>query len=134
MQVEVEHQPLPTTAEAVATVDPYTGFPLTNSLILGASHSLAVSGSSATVTLSATCRKVRLTPRGGPVRIEVGMDPLTVEAATGHYLAAGVPVILTVPAESSIAAIQPTGETTATALEVSELDPAPAYGGGGGGA
>jgi hypothetical protein len=82
---------------------------------------LAVSGASASVALTAACRRVSVVAVGGAMRYAVGVGATTANAGTSHYIAAGERLDLAVPEGATIAAIRATGDAAGTALEITEL-------------
>ena len=86
-----------------------------------AARQLAVSGTSASVTLSKGVSRASIVARGGPVRFVVGMGAQTANATTSHYLGAEERIDIKFQSGSTIAAIRANGDTTAQALEITEL-------------
>lgn len=82
---------------------------------------LAVSGSSTSVALTATCTRVSVLARGGPMRYVVGVGAQTANASTSHYIAADERLDLAVPEGATIAAIRASGDAAGVALEITEL-------------
>ena len=83
---------------------------------------LAVSGASASVTLSNNITRASLYARGGPIRYVIGMGAQTANASSSHYLGAEERIDVKLPGQGvTIAAIQASGETSAQALEITEL-------------
>lgn len=80
----------------------------------GVARQLAAGAASASVTLTASCRKVRLHARGDHVRYAIG----AAATATSHYLAAGDTIEIGVPASAALHAIR--GGAVDSTLEITE--------------
>lgn len=81
----------------------------------------AVTISSASVTLTMTCRRVSIVARTCDMRYTVGTGAQTADATTSHFLAAGERLDLAVPANGVIGAIRASAATADGALEITEL-------------
>jgi len=90
--------------------------------MLGAPRSLAAGVASAEITLTSTCRRVRVTAVDADICFRVGTGTIGDAVSTDHYLIAGSSADFAVAASSKIAAIR-AGSTDGT-LRISELLPA----------
>ena len=91
----------------------------TTAFSLGASRSITLAATSVNQALTTTCRFVSINCAGGNhchYIIGVGAQTAT---ASSHYLRTGERIVLAVPPNANIAAIQGTG--AATTLYISEL-------------
>jgi hypothetical protein len=91
----------------------------TTAFSLGASRSITLAATSTNQALTTTCRFVSIKCAGGNhchYTIGVGAQTAT---ASSHYLRTGERLVLAVPPNANIAAIQGTG--AATTLYISEL-------------
>ena len=77
---------------------------------------LDVSGVSASVVLTAACRRVSVYARGGAMRYVVGEGAQTASATTSHYIAAEERLDFAVPAGATIAAIRGASDSAGVAL------------------
>ena len=106
------------TTDASTTAGTFLTEPSTTAFSLGASRSIVTGATSANIALTTTCRFVSLTPGGGNhchYTIGVGAQTAT---ASSHYLRTGDRIVLAVPPNANIAAIQGSGSTT---LYITEL-------------
>ena len=86
---------------------------------VGTARTITLSGTSANLALTATCRFISIRPVGGThCHYQIGVGTQTASSTT-HYIATGERLTLAVPANAQIAAIQGTG--AATTLYISEL-------------
>lgn len=107
------------TTDAVTTAGTFLSEPSTTAFSLGASRSITLAATSVNLALTATCRFVSLAPAGGNhchYTIGVGAQTAT---ASSHYLRTGDRIVLAVPPNANIAAIQGTGASTT--LYITEL-------------
>ena len=107
------------TTDAVTTASTFLTEPSTTAFSLGASRSITLAATSANQALTTTCRFVSITGAGGNhchYMIGVGAQTAT---ASSHYLRTGERIVLAVPPNANIAAIQGTGG--ATTLYITEL-------------
>jgi len=107
------------TTDAATTVGTFLTEPSTTAFSLGASRSITLAAASANLALTTTCRFVSITCAGGNhchYIIGVGAQTAT---ASSHYLRTGERIVLAVPPNANIAAIQGTG--AATTLYITEL-------------
>lgn len=89
--------------------------------IPGVARQLAVTTATASVALTATCRRVSIKARGCDMRYTVGTGAQTANAATSHFIEAGERLDLAVPAGATIAAIRETAATVNGSLAITEL-------------
>lgn len=82
---------------------------------------LPVTATSASMALTATCRRVSVEARGCDIRYVVGTGAQTANAATSHFISAGGVKDFAVPAGATIAAIRETAATVNGTLEITEL-------------
>jgi hypothetical protein len=82
---------------------------------------LPVTDTSASMALTATCRRVSVEARGCDIRYVVGTGAQTANAATSHFISAGGVKDFAVPAGATIAAIRETAATVNGTLEITEL-------------
>jgi hypothetical protein len=107
------------TTDALTTASTFLTEPSTTAFSLGASRSITLAATSVNQALTTTCRFVSITPAGGNhchYIIGVGTQTAT---ASSHYLRTGERIVLAVPPNANIAAIQGTG--AATTLYITEL-------------
>jgi hypothetical protein len=107
------------TTDAVTTASTFLTEPSTTAFSLGASRSITLAATSVNLALTTTCRFVSITCAGGNhchYIIGVGAQTAT---ASSHYLRTGERIVLAVPPNANIAAIQGTG--AATTLYITEL-------------
>lgn len=86
-----------------------------------APRQLAVTTTSASVALTATCRRISIEARGCDIRFVVGTGAQTANAATSHFISAGGVKDYAVPAGATIAAIRETAANANGSLEITEL-------------
>ena len=82
---------------------------------------LAVTTTSSSVELTATCRRVSIKARGTDIRYAVGVGAQTANASTSHFLESGERLDIAVPAGATIAAIRESASTTNGSLAITEL-------------
>lgn len=82
---------------------------------------LAVTNASASVALTATCRRVSIKARGTDMRYVVGVGAQTADASTSHFIESGERLDLAVPAGATIAAIRESASSTNGSLAITEL-------------
>lgn len=82
---------------------------------------LAVTATSASVTLTATCRRVSIRARGCDMRYVVGIGAQTANNATSHFIAQDERMDIAVPLGSTIAAIRDAAATANGSLAITEL-------------
>jgi hypothetical protein len=107
------------TTDAVTTVGTFLSEPSTTAFSLGASRSITLAATSVNQALTTTCRFVSIKCAGGNhchYIIGVGAQTAT---ASSHYLRTGERIVLAVPPNANIAAIQGTGASTT--LYITEL-------------
>ena len=107
------------TTDSVTTASTFLTEPSTTVFSLRASRSITLAATSVNLALTTTCRFVSITPAGGNhchYIIGVGAQTAT---ASSHYLRTGERIVLAVPPNANIAAIQGTG--AATTLYITEL-------------
>ena len=85
------------------------------------SRQLAVTATSDSVALTATCRRVSIKARGCDMRYVIGVGAQTANAATSHFIEAGERLDLAVPAGATIAAIRESAATSNGSLAITEL-------------
>lgn len=91
--------------------------------IPGVARQLAVSPTSASVTLTATCRRISMVAKGSDMRFVIATTAPTANAGTSHWIGDGTRLDFMVLAGSRIAAIIATGSSaTSGALEITELN------------
>jgi hypothetical protein len=100
-----------------------TGTILTNTdqpfLQVGTARTITIGGTSVNLALTSTCRFISILAVGGNhCHYQIGVGAQTATSSS-HYLKTGERVILAVPADANIAAIQGTGG--GTTLYISEL-------------
>ena len=107
------------TTDAVTTVGTFLSEPSTTAFSLGAARSLALGVTTANIALTTTCRFVAITPAGGThCHYQIGSGAQTATSSS-HYLRTGERIVLAVPPNANIAAIQGTGASTT--LYITEL-------------
>jgi hypothetical protein len=107
------------TTDAATTAGTFLTEPSTTAFSLGASRSITLAATSVNQALTTTCRFVSIKCAGGNhchYIIGVGAQTAT---ASSHYLRTGERIVLAVPPNANIAAIQGTG--AATTLYITEL-------------
>ena len=82
---------------------------------------LAVTTTSSSVELTATCRRVSIKARGTDIRYAVGVGAQTADASTSHFLESGERLDIAVPAGATLAAIRESASTTNGSLAITEL-------------
>ena len=82
---------------------------------------LPVTATSASMGLTATCRRVSIKARGCDMRYVVGVGAQTANAATSHFIESGERLDIAVPAGATIAAIRETAATVNGSLAITEL-------------
>lgn len=82
---------------------------------------LAVTTTSSSVELTATCRRISIKARGTDIRYVVGTGAQTANASTSHFLESGERLDIAVPAGATIAAIRESASTTNGSLAITEL-------------
>lgn len=87
----------------------------------GTARQLAITTTSASVTLTAACRRISIKARGCDMRFVVGLGAQTANAATSHFIEAGERLDIAVPAGATIAAIRETAATANGSLAITEL-------------
>lgn len=85
------------------------------------SRQLAVTATTNSVDLTATCRRISIKARGCDMRYVIGVGAQTANAATSHFIEAGERLDLAVPAGATIAAIRETAATVNGSLAITEL-------------
>lgn len=108
----------PRKTQGVSAVNPLPTNPLGLPTV---ARQLTVGGSNAEVTLTPTCSRISVLAVGGAMRYVVGVGAQTADASTSHYIAAGERLDIAVPEGGTIAAIQASGDTAGTVLEITEL-------------
>jgi hypothetical protein len=107
------------TTDAATTVGTFLTEPSTTAFSLGASRSITLAATSVNQALTTTCRFVSIKCAGGNhchYIIGVGAQTAT---ASSHYLRTGERIVLAVPPNANIAAIQ--GAGASTTLYITEL-------------
>jgi hypothetical protein len=107
------------TTDAATTAGTFLTEPSTTAFSLGASRSITLGATSVNQALTTTCRFVSIKCAGGNhchYIIGVGAQTAT---ASSHYLRTGERIVLAVPPNANIAAIQGTGASTT--LYITEL-------------
>lgn len=89
--------------------------------MLGTSRSVAAGSASAEVTLTTTCRRVRVTAVGADICFRVGTGSIGSAVTTDHYMVSGTSADFAVAASSKIAAIR--AGSTDGSLKITELLP-----------
>jgi hypothetical protein len=108
MEVEVKNDsgnPLPTEPLGVPTV----------------ARQLAVTTTSASVSLTAGCKRISIRARTCDMRYVVGTGAQTANASTSHFIAQDERLDIAVPAGATIAAIREAGATANGSLAITEL-------------
>ena len=82
---------------------------------------LAVTATTASVALTATCRRISIKARGCDMRYVIGVGAQTANAATSHFIESGERLDLAVPAGATIAAIRESAATSNGSLAITEL-------------
>jgi hypothetical protein len=82
---------------------------------------LAVTTTSASVALTASCRRISIRARGCDMRYVIGTGAQTANAGTSHFIAQDERLDLAVPAGATIAAIRETAATANGSLAITEL-------------
>lgn len=82
---------------------------------------LAVTTTSASQTLTTTCRRVSIRARGCDMRYVVGTGAQTANASTSHFIAQDERIDIAVPANAVIAAIRESAATSDGSLAITEL-------------
>lgn len=89
--------------------------------IPGVARQLPVTATTASVDLTATCRRISIKARGCDMRYVIGVGAQTANAATSHFIESGERLDLAVPAGATIAAIRETAATVNGSLAITEL-------------
>ena len=90
--------------------------------IPGVARQLAVSTTSASVTLTADCRRISMVAKGSDMRFVIATTAPTANAGTSHWIGDGVRLDFMVPPAARLAAIIATGSAATTGtLEITEL-------------
>jgi hypothetical protein len=89
--------------------------------IPGVARQLAVTTASASVALTATCRRISIKARDCDMRYAIGTGAQTANASTSHFIEAGERLDFAVPAGATIAAIRETAATVNGSLAITEL-------------
>lgn len=89
--------------------------------MLGTSRSVAAGSASAEVTLTTTCRRVRVTAVGADICFRVGTGSIGSAVTTDHYMVSGTSADFAVAESSKIAAIR--AGSTDGSLKITELLP-----------
>ncbi len=137
-------------AQAVVMIDPATGQPVspTNVTLTGpitvaseveikndsgnpvpteplgvptVARQLSVTDGSASVQLTAGCRRISIKARGTDMRYVVGVGAQTADASASHFIESGERLDIAVPAGATIAAIRESAATTNGSLAITEL-------------
>lgn len=82
---------------------------------------LDVTAASASVQLTAGCRRVSIKARGTDMRYVVGVGAQTADASTSHFIESGERLDIAVPAGATIAAIRESASSTNGSLAITEL-------------
>jgi hypothetical protein len=82
---------------------------------------LAITTTSASATLTASCRRISIRARGCDMRYVIGTGAQTANAGTSHFIAQDERLDLAVPAGATIAAIRETAATANGSLAITEL-------------
>lgn len=117
----------PTTAVTNASLDSLAALIVGSRLqvevlgMLGTSRSVAAGSASAEVTLTTTCRRVRVTAVGADICFRAGTGSIGSAVTTDHYMVSGTSADFAVEANSKIAAIR--AGSTDGSLRITELLP-----------
>jgi hypothetical protein len=82
---------------------------------------LAVTATTASVTLTETCRRISIRARGADMRYVVGVGAQTANASTSHFIGQDERLDIAVPAGATIAAIRESAATVNGSLAITEL-------------
>lgn len=82
---------------------------------------LAVTATSASATLTPTCRRISIRARGCDMRYVVGTGAQTASATASHFIAQDERLDIAVPANAVIAAIRESAATVNGSLAITEL-------------
>jgi len=82
---------------------------------------LAVTATSASQTLTTTCRRISIRARGCDMRYVVGTGAQTANATTSHFIGQDERLDIAVPANAVIAAIRESAATVNGSLAITEL-------------
>lgn len=82
---------------------------------------LAVTATSASATLTTTCRRISIRARGCDMRYVVGTGAQTASATASHFIAQDERLDIAVPANAVIAAIRESAATADGSLAITEL-------------
>jgi hypothetical protein len=80
-----------------------------------------VTTSSASVALTADCRRISIRARGCDIRYVIGTGAQTASATASHFIGQDERLDLAVPAGATIAAIRESAATTNGSLDITEL-------------
>jgi hypothetical protein len=106
------------TTDAVTTAGTFLSEPSSTAFALGTPRTIAIGATSVNLALTTTCRFVSLiTGAGTHIHFTIGTGAQTATSSS-HYLKAGERIIVAVPPNANIAAIQ--GSASGT-LFISEL-------------
>jgi hypothetical protein len=89
--------------------------------IPGVARQLAVTTTTNSVDLTATCRRISIKARDCDMRYAIGTGAQTANASTSHFIEAGERLDFAVPAGATIAAIRETAATVNGSLAITEL-------------
>lgn len=87
----------------------------------GVARQLAVSATSNSVALTASCRRISIKARGTDMRYVVGTGAQTADASTSHFIELGERLDISVPASCTIAAIRESASAVNGSLAITEL-------------
>jgi hypothetical protein len=82
---------------------------------------LAVTTTSASIALTAGCKRISIRARGCDMRYVVGVGAQTANASTSHFIAQDERLDIAVPAGSTIAAIRESAALANGSLAITEL-------------
>lgn len=82
---------------------------------------LTVSTTSASVALTATCKRISIRARGADMRYAVGTGAQTASATTSHFIAQDERLDIAIPLNCTIAAIREAAATANGSLAITEL-------------
>lgn len=82
---------------------------------------LAVTATSASVALTAGCRRISIRARGCDMRYVVGTGAQTANASTSHFIGQDERLDIAVPESATVAAIRESAATVNGSLAITEL-------------